>query len=72
MKQVCLKWKNSRLQDISQGYKIDEILSANIACQWLVCELTRNNVPFKIINLGAGCKRITTETEICPCCKKKF
>lgn len=41
----------------------------NLSAQFLVLRLTEANIPFRIINLGAGLKKITTETDICPKCK---
>lgn len=40
------------------------------AAQWLIIQLTKNKIPFKLINLGAGVKRITTETDTCPVAEK--
>ena len=51
---------------------IDETISFNKAAQALVVLLSNKNIPFKVFNLGAGVKRITTETDVCPCCKKKL
>lgn len=42
--------------------------SFNPAIQWLVLELTNRNIPFRVIQLGAGVKRVTTDTEQCPKC----
>ena len=51
---------------------IDETVSYNKAAAWLVVYLTQNNTPFKVYNMGAGVKRITTNTDACPCCKHKL
>jgi hypothetical protein len=55
---------------IKTGAQIDELSSYNPATQWLIESLSRVNQPFKIYNLGAGVKRITTITDVCPCCKR--
>ena len=52
--------------------KIDATLSFNAAAQELIQILSFRDIPFKIYNLGAGVKRITTETDTCPCCKRKL
>lgn len=51
---------------------IDVISQYAINTQWLIVQLSKRNIPFKVHNLGAGVKRITTTTDICPCCKQKL
>lgn len=63
-------WIENRKEDIRKGYSIDVTTSFNKAAQALIILL--KDVPFKVYNLGAGVKRITTKTDICPCCKKKI
>jgi len=66
------KWQTERQLDIEQyrlsGKHIDVLSSFNQATRWLVVVLTNANIPFKIINVGAGVKRITTRVNICPKC----
>uniref|UniRef100_A0A6M3K850 Uncharacterized protein n=1 Tax=viral metagenome TaxID=1070528 RepID=A0A6M3K850_9ZZZZ len=52
--------------------EIDATLSFNAAAQELIKILVLRDIPFKIYNLGAGVKRITTDTDVCPCCKRKL
>lgn len=74
------KWKNRICDEIilklhpigNENRVIDETTSFLPAVQWLIMQLAKNGIPFKLINLGAGVKRITTETNTCPCCKRKF
>ena len=66
------KWTDKIYKDVNEGKSIDETIMFNKASQWLVTILSNKNIPFKVYNLGAGVKRITTETDICPCCKKKI
>lgn len=51
--------------------KIDRTISHNVNAKWLITKLTNKDIMFKVYNLGAGVKRITTETDKCPCCGKK-
>jgi hypothetical protein len=66
-------WQKQCLLDI-QRFKYGELtvfertISHNIASQWLIIALSERNIPFKIFNLGAGVKKITTQTDICPKC----
>jgi len=48
------------------------VLSFSKAKTRIVTELTKRNIPFKLYNLGAGVVRITTDTDKCPCCKRKL
>lgn len=52
---------------------IDEHISFNKSAAWLITQLSKNGIPFKVYNLGAGVKRITTfEPDKCPCCKRRY
>lgn len=42
--------------------------SFNLAIQWLVSYLDAQNIPSKVINLGAGVKKVTTKMDTCPKC----
>lgn len=70
------KWIESRQREIDDfkdvtisGPKVIDVVSNyNPASQWLILNLAKNNISFKVINLGAGVKRITTQTDVCPKC----
>ena len=58
---------------LEQADHIDEHISYNAAAQWLITALSKRGIIFKVYNLGAGVKRITTqEPDKCPCCKRRF
>lgn len=40
----------------------------NVA-QVVVARLIKINVPYKVLNMGVGITRITTDVDICPKCK---
>lgn len=67
------KWTDAKKEEIAV-YKrngqpaIDVTTTCNTAIQWLICQLTAHNIPFKLIQLGAGVKRVTTDTTVCPKC----
>lgn len=65
-------WQKRILERINLNLEIEETIDYNPAAQWLIIQLTKVYRPFKILNLGAGVKIITTKTDICPCCKKKL
>jgi len=51
------------------GMQFERVLNHNAAAQWLIKYMTGKGVAFKVLNLGAGVKRITTDTDVCPKCK---
>ena len=55
---------------IASHQPIDITSGHNLPIQWLVMRLSNASVPYKIYPLGAGVKRITTDTDTCPCCKR--
>ncbi len=65
------KWQAERESEILRGVEIDETTSFLPGIQWLVVRLAKLGVPYKLYNLGAGVRRLTTETDTCPCCKHK-
>jgi len=57
----------------SHSDHIDEIISFNKATQWLIRQLAEKKIPFKLTNLGAGVKMVTTlDIEKCPYCNRKI
>lgn len=68
---ISPQWKFDREREIAECRTIDETLTDNLPVKWLICRLAKIGVPFKVYNLGAGVKRITTQTDVCPCCKRK-
>ncbi len=47
---------------------VEEVVNSLKAAQWLIEWLANRRIGFKVINLGAGVRRITTYTEVCPKC----
>jgi hypothetical protein len=65
-------WVDQVKSKINNKETIDLVIKEHSVAQWLVVQLAQNNVPFKVYSLGAGVKRITTETDVCPCCKNNL
>jgi len=65
-------WIKQQLTILRETGKLDATTSYTPAIQSLMVYLTNNGKSFKLYNLGAGVKRLTTETDICPCCKRKL
>ena len=74
MKQINQKWLDkikgivNEAQNKNEKPQINEIIQTNYVSKWLIAYLASKNISFKVINLGAGVKRITTDTNICPKC----
>jgi hypothetical protein len=66
------KWFDQQVIELGETGSLDVTISFNLAAQAIIELLSNRNKPFKVYNLGAGVKRITTNTDICPCCKRKL
>ena len=67
---VSIEWKSTYQGTINMGLPVEVTSKHNIVIQELVIMLSKAQRPYKIFNLGAGVKQITTNTEVCPCCKR--
>ena len=74
MSRINPEWMKQKGEEIRKyPHEIDVIITYNQAVQWLIAELARVEIPYKLYQLGAGVKRITTkDIDTCPCCKKKL
>ena len=63
-------WIDKMRDAMNHGQVIDYVASETAVAKWLITSRASRGIPFKVYTLGAGVKRITTETNICPCCKK--
>ena len=66
------EWIKQRMVEFGEYRRnqtpIDVISQYNLAIQWLVAMLAKEGVSFRVIQLGAGVKRVTTLTDVCPKC----
>ena len=62
------EWKKIRAAEIADVRPINVVTSFNQAAQWLIKALARAEVPFQVIQLGGGVKRITTDVGVCKKC----
>jgi len=67
---VSATWQKEMIRKMDAHERIDESIGFLRAAQWLIEVLSSRNIPFAVYNLGGGVKRVTTETDKCPCCKK--
>ncbi len=66
-------WQKDMQFKIDTGLSIDVTTSYNPAAQWLISQLSTKGIPYKLHQLGAGVKRITTvDIDKCPCCGQEL
>ena len=70
--QVSSQWIENAIAEYKETGIMERTASFNKAIQALIIRLDREKINFRLYNLGAGVKKITTKTDICPCCKKKL
>jgi len=61
-------WKDKMEGSIARGEFTECVTSLKLALQFLVIWLNEAFTPYKIIDLGAGVKKITTKVDTCPKC----
>ena len=62
---------NKQIELIDSGKFVTAVVNHNINAQVLICYLARKDIPFKVLNLGGGVKRIVLEEKVCPECGGK-
>ena len=66
------EWKAAVLdrmaKDMARGKVFELSTEITIAAKWLIMKLDEKGIPFKVLNLGAGVKKIKTEVRTCPKC----
>jgi hypothetical protein len=62
------KWQEQILSEIGRG-KTEFITNHPLNSNWLVSVLVAKNLQPKVVNIGAGVKRIIIMGEACPYCK---
>lgn len=65
------KWCWKMQDQIKDKTFKSKIVRHDINAKWLIGHLADRDIPFKIINLGAGVKRIIIAEHICPTCGGK-
>lgn len=54
---------------VRAGDVFEQVTSCNVWAKIVVLALTGRGVPFKVLQMGAGVKKITTQVDVCPRCK---
>ncbi len=53
---------------VASGVTLEFTTAVPMAMAWLVMYLSDVGISFKLMNLGAGVKKLTTDVSICPKC----
>jgi hypothetical protein len=76
MKRLRIEWMNEVDKQIDRyklfGEHFNYTLSWIVAKRFLINKLLEKDIPYKIVNCGAGVSCITTNTYVCPLCKGKL
>lgn len=70
-RRINLKWILERKEEIRRGFFVSATIPYNPAAQWLISYLDEENVPCKVVNLGAGVKKVIAAEKVCPHCGGK-
>ena len=71
MPRVHPVWVKDRRKEVEAGTFVSVTTSYNPAAKWLISYLDHMNIPVKVINLGAGVKKIMRTENVCSVCKGK-
>lgn len=64
-------WMKNKEEEIKKNTFTSATTSYNPAAQWLISYLDYRDTPVKVINLGAGVKKIMIAEKVCPTCNGK-
>jgi intergrase/recombinase len=78
MRRINENWLNAQ-RDLFKAYqeairtqqvppKIEVVSGESIILKWLIGSMANLGIPFQVINLGAGVKKVTTDVNVCPKC----
>ena len=72
MKIIRPEWKRAMLEQIETNSFKEATVEYNPASAWLILQLDAVRIPFKVITLGAGVRKIVRDDRNCPYCHKKL
>lgn len=64
-------WINDRKEEVKTGTFVSTTTRYNLAAQWLIAYLDAEGISTKVVNLGAGVKKIIVAKNTCPHCGGK-
>ena len=69
---ISQKWQDLIRDRMDNGATITVTSSFKPGMQWLVQEMVRRCIPYKVTNCGLGVSTITTAVSVCPLCKRNI
>lgn len=60
-------WKQEMLKKIQEP-DFEYTTALTLAAKWIILQLSDKKYAFRVMNIGAGVKRITRRTDACPKC----
>lgn len=69
MSRLLSPWETGVIEKLRLEHPIDETLRTPHHAKWLIHLLARKQVPFRVVNLGAGVRRILSGPNV-DVCKK--
>ena len=70
-RRINLEWIKDRKEEVRTNSFVTVTTGYNPAAQWLIAYLDFNEIPIKVVNLGAGVKKIIVAKNTCPHCGGK-
>jgi len=68
---ITKEWIDNLRKEIKAGtFEITTVY--NNVIQKAILVFSSEEKPYKLYNMGAGVKKITSNTDTCPCCKRKL
>jgi hypothetical protein len=64
------EWKQKILKAIDEKTFTEHASAYTFAIQFLVVELDKRAIPFRVVKLGAGVQKITVVAGECPMCRR--
>ena len=65
-------WQEDTIDKLNDAIINERVFQVTVshtkAANWLINHLDQHAIPFTVCNLGAGVRKITTDTSICPKC----
>ena len=71
MQRVNPLFAEKQRERIDSGNFVSAVIKHNIHAKWLINYLACKEIPFEVLNLSGGVKKIMLEEKVCPECGGK-
>ena len=66
------QWVTDAVNEYRDYDFVERTTAFNKAIQALIIRFDNLGIMYRLYSLGAGVKKLTTDTDVCPCCKRKL